>query len=147
MDKGTGVVTSVPSDSPDDFAMLNDLKTKKGLREKLNVEEEWVANFEPIAIIDVPGIGDMCAVSECQRLKVQSHKDVDKLKEAKTICYQKGFYEGIMKVGPCAGMKVEEAKPIMKKLLLDQNQAILYHEPESEVVSRSGDQCVVALKF
>lgn len=30
MDKGTGVVTSVPSDSPDDYATLEDLKKKKG---------------------------------------------------------------------------------------------------------------------
>jgi leucyl-tRNA synthetase len=29
-DKGTGVVTSVPSDSPDDFAALTDLKNKVG---------------------------------------------------------------------------------------------------------------------
>jgi leucyl-tRNA synthetase len=29
MTKGTGIVTSVPSDSPDDFAALRDLKTKK----------------------------------------------------------------------------------------------------------------------
>lgn len=28
-DKGTGIVTSVPSDSPDDFAALTDLKKKK----------------------------------------------------------------------------------------------------------------------
>lgn len=28
-DKGTGVVTSVPSDAPDDFAALRDLKNKK----------------------------------------------------------------------------------------------------------------------
>jgi hypothetical protein len=28
-DKGTGVVTSVPSDSPDDFAALMDLKNKQ----------------------------------------------------------------------------------------------------------------------
>ena len=28
-DKGTGVVTSVPSDSPDDFAALRDLKNKQ----------------------------------------------------------------------------------------------------------------------
>ena len=28
-DKGTGVVTSVPSDSPDDFAALRDLKNKE----------------------------------------------------------------------------------------------------------------------
>lgn len=37
MGKGTGVVTSVPSDSPDDYAMMRDLQTKKGLREKYNV--------------------------------------------------------------------------------------------------------------
>jgi leucyl-tRNA synthetase len=28
-DKGTGIVTSVPSDSPDDYAALTDLKNKK----------------------------------------------------------------------------------------------------------------------
>ena len=32
MHKGTGLVTSVPSDSPDDFAALTDLKVKKALR-------------------------------------------------------------------------------------------------------------------
>lgn len=41
MDKGTGVVTSVPSDSPDDYATLEDLKKKKregdGLRERMSV--------------------------------------------------------------------------------------------------------------
>lgn len=37
MNKGTGVVTSVPSDSPDDYAMLRDLQTKAGLREKYNI--------------------------------------------------------------------------------------------------------------
>lgn len=29
MDKGTGIVTSVPSDAPDDYAVLVDLKKKK----------------------------------------------------------------------------------------------------------------------
>lgn len=34
MNKGTGIVTSVPSDSPDDYAVLVDLKKKPALREK-----------------------------------------------------------------------------------------------------------------
>lgn len=38
-----GVVTSVPSDSPDDFASLRDLKNKPALREKFGVTDE-VAN-------------------------------------------------------------------------------------------------------
>ena len=36
-DKGTGVVTSVPSDSPDDFAALTDLKNKVNNKIKLNL--------------------------------------------------------------------------------------------------------------
>ena len=32
MDKGTGIVTSVPSDSPHDFATLRDLKKEKGFQ-------------------------------------------------------------------------------------------------------------------
>lgn len=38
-DKGTGVVTSVPSDSPDDFAALRDLKNKAAFRQK--VGDSW----------------------------------------------------------------------------------------------------------
>lgn len=46
MKKGTGVVTSVPSDSPDDYAAFTDLKKKPKLREKFGVKDEWVMPFE-----------------------------------------------------------------------------------------------------
>jgi hypothetical protein len=36
-DKGTGVVTSVPSDSPDDWAALRDLKNKQPFRSAFRV--------------------------------------------------------------------------------------------------------------
>jgi hypothetical protein len=44
--KGTGIVTSVPSDSPDDYRALQDLKEKPGLRQKFGVADEWVLPFE-----------------------------------------------------------------------------------------------------
>lgn len=44
--KGTGVVTSVPSDSPDDYMCLLDLKKKEKLREKYGVKDDWVLPFE-----------------------------------------------------------------------------------------------------
>ena len=50
-----------------------------------------------------------------------------------------------MLVGEHKGKGVQDAKPLVRKMLLDNNQAAAYYEPESEVVSRSGEQCIVAL--
>jgi len=49
-----------------------------------------------------------------------------------------------MLVGVAAGKVVQDAKPIVRQLMLDNNQAAAYWEPEGEVISRSGDVCVVA---
>jgi len=46
MNKGTGIVTSVPSDSPDDYAAFTDLKKKPKLREKFGVKDEWIMPYE-----------------------------------------------------------------------------------------------------
>jgi len=72
MNKGTGIVTSVPSDSPDDWAALRDLQTKAGLREKFNVKEEWCVPFAPVPIINIPEFGDLSAVHLVDTLKISS---------------------------------------------------------------------------
>lgn len=144
MNKGTGVVTSVPSDSPDDWAALRDLQTKEGLREKFGVKEEWCVPFAPIPIIEIPELGNLAAVTLVDELKIQSQKDTELLKKAKDKCYLKGFYEGKMLLGVGAGHIVEKAKPIVKQHLLENNLAVPYYEPEGEIVSRTGDQCIVA---
>ena len=83
MEKGTGIVTSVPSDSPDDWAALRDLQTKEAIRKEYGVEEEWCVPFKPIPIITIPGYGDMCAVQLVDELKIRSQKDRDLLATAK----------------------------------------------------------------
>ena len=94
-DKGTGVVTSVPSDAPDDFAALRDLKNKQPLREKYGVKDDMVLPFEPLPIIEVPDFGNLSAVTVCEQLKIQSQNDTQKLAEAKDKVYLKGFYDGV----------------------------------------------------
>jgi leucyl-tRNA synthetase len=70
MNKGTGIVTSVPSDAPDDWAALRDLKQKPALREKYKVLDEWVLPFEPVPIIEIPGFGNLAAVKLVDDMKI-----------------------------------------------------------------------------
>ncbi|XP_056450421.1 leucine--tRNA ligase, cytoplasmic [Gadus chalcogrammus] len=144
-DKGTGVVTSVPSDAPDDIAALRDIKKKQALREKYGIEDKMVLPFEPIPIIDIPGLGSLSAPLVCDELKIQSQNDREKLAEAKEKVYLKGFYEGIMLVEGYKGQKVQDVKKPIQKMMVERGEAAVYMEPEKQIMSRSGDQCVVAL--
>ncbi|KAF9585390.1 cytosolic leucyl tRNA synthetase [Lunasporangiospora selenospora] len=140
--KGTGVVTSVPSDSPDDFSALSDLKKKP---DYYKIKAEWVAGYEPVPIINTPTYGDLAAPTICAQMKINSQKDKTQLAIAKEAVYKDGYYNGIMAVGPYAGKPVQEAKPEIRKMLIDCGDAVPYNEPENLVMSRSGDECVVAL--
>ncbi|TMW63632.1 hypothetical protein Poli38472_002573 [Pythium oligandrum] len=144
MGKGTGVVTSVPSDAPDDYAALRDLKQKAAFREKYNIADHMVLPYDVVPIIDIPGFGDLSAVKVCDDLKIASQNDKDKLGKAKEMVYLKGYYEGVMLVGSQKGLKVCDAKPLVRQELIDSGDAFAYWEPESTVISRSGDECVVA---
>lgn len=142
--KGTGIVTSVPSDAPMDYRALADLKAKPALREKYGITDEMVMPFEPVPIIDVPSIGNLCAPIVCEQMKIKSQNDTAALEEAKDVCYLKGFNEGVFIVPDWAGMRVQDAKPLIRTRMLEAGEAIKYWEPESEIISRSGDECVVA---
>ncbi|XP_042206622.1 leucine--tRNA ligase, cytoplasmic-like [Homarus americanus] len=143
-EKGTGVVTSVPSDAPDDFAALVDLKNKPALREKYGITEEMV-NFDPVPIIDVPEYGSLSAPTICQMMGIKSQNDRDKLLEAKEKVYLRGFYEGTLLVGELRGKKVQDIKKQIQEMLVKAKEALIYQEPEKQIISRSGDECVVAL--
>ena len=139
--KGTGVVTSVPSDSPDDFATVTDLARKAAY---YGIDAEW-ASLPLIPIISTSTYGDMAAPEIIKRMKIQSPKDAKLLAEAKEAVYREGFYNGIMLIGKYKGEKVEDAKPKVRDDLLRSNEAFVYNEPEGLIMSRSGDECVVAL--
>uniref|UniRef100_A0A453AYM7 Methionyl/Leucyl tRNA synthetase domain-containing protein n=1 Tax=Aegilops tauschii subsp. strangulata TaxID=200361 RepID=A0A453AYM7_AEGTS len=96
-------------------------------------------------IINIPEFGDKSAEKVCLDLKIKSQNDKEKLAEAKRMTYLKGFTDGVMIAGEFNGRKVQEAKPLIKNKLLGEGSAVLYSEPEKKVMSRSGDECVVAL--
>lgn len=139
--KGTGVVTSVPSDSPDDYATVQDLAKKA---DYYGIKKEW-AEKEIVPIIKTPTYGDLTAPFLCKKLKIASPKDTKQLEEAKELAYKEGYYQGIMVFGDFKGEKVEDAKPKVRAQLFDGGLGFAYSEPEKKVVSRSGDICCVAL--
>ena len=85
----------------------------------------------------------MSALTMCEKLKIKSQNDRKLLDEAKDECYKKGFHEGTMIIGKFKGSKVLEAKSLVKKELIEEALALVYYEPNGNVVSRSGDTCVV----
>eukprot|EP00568_Trieres_chinensis_P011970 CAMPEP_0183296168 /NCGR_PEP_ID=MMETSP0160_2-20130417/3842_1 /TAXON_ID=2839 ORGANISM="Odontella Sinensis, Strain Grunow 1884" /NCGR_SAMPLE_ID=MMETSP0160_2 /ASSEMBLY_ACC=CAM_ASM_000250 /LENGTH=1111 /DNA_ID=CAMNT_0025457759 /DNA_START=149 /DNA_END=3484 /DNA_ORIENTATION=+ len=144
MNKGTGVVTSVPSDAPDDYVALKALKDKPDFAAKYGITPEMVDPFDVVPIISIEGYGDASAVYMCEKLKIQSFNDKAKLAAAKDETYLKGFNFGVMTAGPHAGKKVCDAKPLIKEEMINEGTACLYFEPENKVVSRTNDECVVA---
>ncbi|KAG8908800.1 cytosolic leucyl tRNA synthetase [Tulasnella sp. 403] len=138
--KGTGIVTSVPSDSPDDCATLLDPKKP----ESSKIKPEW-ATKEPVQMLTTPTYGDLTAPTFVEQLKIDSQKGAKPLAEAKEIAYKPGFYNGKTLVGEFKGMEVSDAESRVREWMIEAGEAFLYYEPEGLVVSRSGDECVVAL--
>lgn len=136
--KGTGVVTCVPSDSPDDYATTLDLQKKADF---YGIKKEWI-DKEILPIIETPSYGNLTAKFLVESMKINSPKDAKQLAEAKELAYKEGFYKGKMIYGDFAGKSVEEAKGLTRQQLVDANEAFAYAEPDGEVISRSGDDCV-----
>eukprot|EP00461_Guttulinopsis_vulgaris_P002061 UN02062 len=150
MDKGTGVVTSVPSDAPTDYATFMEIKVHKRdyYRNTYGITDEMVAPYEVIDIINITdeasGVNTNCIAKDlCEQYKVVTHKDAN-LPKLKDEAYRLGFDKGVMIVGPYKGQPIKDVKEYCKKDLVAQGVAILYSEPESKVVSRLNDICVCA---
>lgn len=138
--KGTGVVTCVPSDSPDDYATIMDLIKKA---DYYGIKKEW-AELEIVPVIETPTYGNLTAKRLVEEMKINSPKDAKQLAEAKDLAYKEGYYKGTMLVGDFAGETVIEAKNKVKQQLIDSGDAFNYAEPDGNVVSRSGDECIAA---
>lgn len=65
--------------------------------------------------------------------------------KAKEKVYKLGFYDGVFVVESYKGKKVCDVKIEIKENMIKNNEAFIYFEPENLVLSRMGDECVVAL--
>ncbi len=137
-EKGTGIVTSVPSDAPDDWIALVDIKADEAGMDRYGLDPEMVRSVEPIAIITSEGWGDFPAGEIVERMGIKDQTERDKLLEAKHVIYRSGFYTGVMRevAGEYAGMPVEEAKDRIRDEMLEKGEAALMFELSNPVVCR-----------
>lgn len=134
------MVASVPFDSPDDYQMLMDLCKKL---EFYKIKSAWVA-IDFVPVITTPAYGNFTAPAIMKDLRIQSQKDMKQLTEAKEI-YKESFYNGTMLVGEFKGEAMLEAKGKIRESMIAAGVTFASAEPEGLAISRSVDECVVAL--
>ena len=143
--RGTGIVTSVPSDAPDDYVALREVQADDALLAKYDLDPERVRGIQPVPIIRTAGWGPLPAKEIVERLGIASQRQKEKLAAAKAEVYRSGFYQGVMNenCGSYAGMRVEIAKEEIRKDLLARGQADTMYEPAAEVVCRCTTRAIV----
>jgi leucyl-tRNA synthetase len=140
---GSGVVMSVPAHAPYDYQALLDFTDDNSSKEMRNQEI-----VKPITIIESEGYkGDNIVPSQIviERLGVKNQHD-PLLERATTELYSHEYYKGRLKenTGKYAGMKVSEAKDLIRSELLENEIGeILYEFVKKPVKCRCGEECVV----
>lgn len=141
---GTGLVTSVPSDAPDDWISLRLLQEDPQAMAQYGLDPAMVRAIKPIAIIETKGYGPLPAVEMIDKMGITMAGD-PRLDEAKKAIYKDGFHTGRMNAacGEFAGMKVEEAKELIKQMMIKSGEAELFYDLSEEVVCRCGKPVVI----
>ncbi len=147
-ENATGVVYSVPSHAPFDWAALRDFQGDAKRIRSYNLGTYATRSIKPISIIAIEGYGDHPAIEIVEQLKITSQKEVEKLEEATETLYKAEFYGGIMKdnCGPFAGRRINEVKEEVIAHLEERNRAFRFYQPDRKpVICRCGTDVLVAV--
>jgi leucyl-tRNA synthetase len=141
---GTGLVTSVPSDSPDDWISLRALQRDEATLRQYGLDVEEVRAIRPIPIIEMKGWSTLPAVEITEKMGIEAPGD-PRLEEAKKLVYKEGFHTGRMieSSGEYAGLSVMEAKERMKQVMIEAGEADLMYDLSEEVICRCGEKVVI----
>ncbi|KAI1080562.1 hypothetical protein F5B20DRAFT_589294 [Whalleya microplaca] len=137
--EGTGIVSSIPANSPSHYAHMIDLANKPDYH---GIKEKWLVRCA-FSAFNTPAYGTLPGPALVKRNNIKSPKD-PKLTEFEEIACKEEFYRGIMFIGTFAKKPVQQARPLIKDDLIKSGLAFNYAEPDGMVISRSKDECVAA---
>ncbi|MBI4441639.1 leucine--tRNA ligase [Candidatus Woesearchaeota archaeon] len=146
-DRGTGIVTSVPSDAPFDWMSLKTLQDSEDLCTEYHLDHKEIRKIQPIPIITSKGYGDLPAVTLCQKQGITSVLQKKELTEATQEIYKVGFHTGVMKetCGQYSGMATTKARDEMKAALLTGKKGAIIFETSRPAKARDGSKVVIAV--
>ena len=144
---GTGIVTCVPGHAPVDYIALLEFQKSKKMCDKYGLNYETIQSIKIIPIIKTPEFGDNAVGCVCEKMKIVSMNDLDKLREALKIVYKTEFHTGVMlnNCGLYSNMKVSEAKEKMQQELIKKNKGAIFYEASRIAYSRDGGEVIVAI--
>lgn len=144
-EKGTGIVTSVPSDSPQDLLSLR--AVQEGMLDDAGPYQRLAQAIEVIPVIETARYGTESAAKAIAETGARDHKDAAKIADATEKAYQAGFYEGVLlpNAKAFAGMKVSDAKEKIRAWLVSRHEAVVGYWPSGPVVCRCLTPSVVKI--
>jgi leucyl-tRNA synthetase len=140
-DKGTGIVTSVPSDSPQDLLSLRAAQKLDGPVGAL------ARDVAPIPVIQTQRYGVESAARAVEEAGARDDRDAPAIALATEKAYQAGFYEGVMlpNAKAFAGLPVSQAKERIRQWLVDRREALVAYWPSGPVICRCMTPSVVKI--
>lgn len=143
---GTGVVYSVPSHAPYDYAGLKELKQRPEILERYGIDRSIVDGLEPISIITTEGFPPHPAVDLVEKAGIMDSLDA-RLEDLTKEVYSKEFYAGRLneKCGEYQGVNVAAARDMVRDRLIREGLGGLMYDLPERVVCRSGDECIVKI--
>jgi leucyl-tRNA synthetase len=157
-DTGTGVVMSVPSHAPFDYAALERLKVsgypvpQMAYRKLLDIEPiNGIALGRSVSEVASGSIKaehpEIPALAYLEILKMNHDSDVNMLEVATKLVYREEAHWGVMAVGKYKGMKEPDAREALKKDLIESNDAFQIYVlgNEEPVICRCNTRVIVKL--
>ncbi len=145
-DRGTGIVTSVPSDAPYDYIALKELQEDDSKIKKFGLDPKEIKKIKSIPIIKTDKYGDKAGVRVVEDEGIKNQKD-KKLEKVTQEVYKEGFHNGVL-LDNCrkyAGKGIIEAKENIKKEMVEKGKADVMYETSRKAESRGGGKIIVAV--